>query len=108
MVLTNDVQEFRHVFGRIRVITIDHDVVLSVDHSKHRLYYVAFPLSLFAENDGTSILGYFGRAILTVVVEYTDIGVGKDMAEIADYLRHGEFFVVAGNQNGHAAIVPSL
>ena len=86
--------------GRVRVVTVGHDIHVRVDVLEHGADYVAFALTGFLTYDGSFRRRDCGRTVRRVVVVHVYGRVGQCGAEVTHDLADRHFLVVAGQQDG--------
>lgn len=100
----------RHEVARrpcgIRVVTIDHQIAVSLDVAEHLPDDVALALTGLATYHGAMLACDVGGSVGRVVVIDVDRRAGKLPTEVLDHLGYGERLVVTGDENGNAAELP--
>ncbi len=94
--------------GIVGIIAIDQHIDIRLYVGEHATHHVALALEAFAAHHGSGIPRDAARVIGGVVVVHVDGRVGQAGAEPCDHLRHGEFLIVARNQNGDGGTVGAL
>lgn len=88
--------------GGVRVVAVDHDVVVGIDVAEHGAHDVALAPARLAAHDRARGGGDVGRVVGGGVVVDVDRGLGKHCAEVPHHLGDGGGLVVAGDEDGNA------
>lgn len=89
----------------VGVVPVDHEVAVGVDVAEHLADDVALALARLGHHDGARGGGQLGGAVGGVVVVDEDRGARQLPAEVRDDLPDGDLLVVAGDEDGDAAVV---
>lgn len=97
----------RRGVGGIRIITVGHDIHVSIDVFEHGANHVALALARLLADDRAFARRYLGGAVGGVVVVYVHVGIGQRRFEVAHHLADGDFLVIARkkHRNGNVRIL---
>lgn len=84
--------------GRVGIVTVGHDIDISIDVLEHRADDIPLALAGLLTDDYTFSRGDFRGVICGVVVVDVDSGVRQCHLEVPDDFTDGDFFVVTGEK----------
>lgn len=85
--------------GRVGIVTVGHDIDISIDVLEHRADDIPLALAGLLTDDGTFLCGNLGSTVCGVVVVDVDCCVRQDIVEIAYDFADGDLLVVAGEEH---------
>ena len=84
--------------GRIRIVSVHHDIGVGIDVAKHAADDVTFALGGFGDDAGSGPERLAGRPVRRIVVVDVNFHFRQATAEIGHDLGYGRLLVVTGNQ----------
>lgn len=84
--------------GRIRIVSVHHDIGVGIDVAKHAADDVTFALGGFGDDAGSGPERLAGRPVRRIVVVDVNFHFRQTTAEIGHDLGYGRLLVVTGNQ----------